>query len=88
MEITDVQIIKTEGKGQLLAYANVVLNDALVMKGKKIIDGTKGKFIVMPSQSLIRKKEIKRFEYYHPINNEMRLLLTNAILDKYSELYK
>ena len=88
MEITDVQIIKTEGKGQLLAYANVVLNDALVMKGIKIIDGTKGKFIVMPSQSLIRKKEIKRFEYYHPINNEMRLLLTNAILDKYSELYK
>lgn len=88
MEITDVQIIKIEGKGQLLAYANVVLNDSLVMKGIKIIDGAKGKFIVMPSQSLIRKKEIKRFEYYHPINNEMRLLLTNAILDKYSELYK
>ena len=32
MEITDVQIIKMEGKGKLLAYANIVLNEAIVLK--------------------------------------------------------
>lgn len=86
MEINDVQIIKVKGKGQLLAYANVVLNQGIVLKGIKLIDGSRGKFIVMPSQTLIRKKEIKKFEYYHPINNEARDILAQAIIDKYLEV--
>lgn len=86
MEITDVQIIKMEGKGKLLAYANIVLNDALVLKGIKLIDGDKGKFTVMPAQNIIRRREIKTFEYYHPINNEMRELISNAIINTYGEM--
>lgn len=85
MEITDIQIIKVEGKGKLLAYANIVINEALVLKGIKIIDGEKGKFIVMPSQTLIRKGKIKTFEYFHPINNEARNLITDAIINTYNE---
>lgn len=85
MEITDIQIIKVEGKGKLLAYANIVINDALVLKGIKIIDGEKGKFIVMPSQTLIRKGKIKTFEYFHPINSEARNLITDAIINTYNE---
>lgn len=85
MEITDIQIIKVEGKGKLLAYANIVINDALVLKGIKIIDGEKGKFIVMPSQTLIRKGKIKTFEYFHPINSEARNLISEAIINTYNE---
>lgn len=85
MEITDIQIIKVEGKGKLLAYANIVINEALVLKGIKIIDGEKGKFIVMPSQTLIRKGKIKTFEYFHPINNEARYLIADAIINTYNE---
>jgi len=86
MEITDVQIMKMEGKGKLLAYANIVLNDAIVLKGIKLIDGARGRFIVMPSQSLIRRNEIKRFEYYHPINNDVRKLVEQAIIENYDKV--
>lgn len=85
MEITDIQIIKVEGKGKLLAYANIVINEALVFKGIKIIDGEKEKFIVMPSQTLIRKGKIKTFEYFHPINSEARNLISEAIINTYNE---
>ncbi len=85
MEITDVQIFKVENKGKLLAYVNIVINDAVVMKGIKVIDGPKDKFIVMPSQSLIRKGKIKTFEYFHPINNEARNLITDAVINTYNE---
>ena len=85
MEITDIQIIKVEGKGKLLAYANIVLNEAIVLKGIKIIDGPKDKFIVMPSQTLIRKGKIKNFEYFHPISNESRSLITEAIINTYND---
>ncbi len=86
MEITDVQIMKMEGKGKLLAYANIVLNHAIVLKGIKLIDGSRGKFIVMPSQSLIRKNKIKRFEYYHPINSDVRNLLEQVIIENYEKV--
>ncbi len=85
MEITDIQILKVEGKGKLLAYVNIVINNAIVLKGIKVIDGPKDKFIVMPSQSLIRKGKIKTFEYFHPINNEARNLITDAIINTYNE---
>lgn len=86
MEITEVQIIKMEGKGQLLAYANIILNGGLVLKGIKLIEGAKGKFVIMPSQTLIRKREIKKFEYYHPINNEIRELISDAVINTYDEM--
>lgn len=85
MEITDIQILKVENKGKLLAYANIVINDAIVLKGIKVIDGPKEKFIVMPSQSLIRKGKIKNFEYFHPINNEARNLISDAVINTYNE---
>ena len=86
MEVTDVQIIKMEGKGKLLAYANIVLNEAIVLKGIKLINGERGLFIVMPAQTLIRRKEIKRFEYYHPINNDVRKLIEQAIIENYEKV--
>lgn len=86
MEITDVQIIKMEGKGKLLAYANIVLNEAIVLKGIKLINGERGLFIVMPSQTLIKRREIKRFEYYHPINNDVRKLIEQAIIENYEKV--
>ena len=86
MEITNVQIIKVVGKEKLLAYANVVINNAIVLKGIKLIDGSRGKFITMPIQRLIRKKEIKVFEFYHPINNDARDLITKAIIAEYEKI--
>lgn len=85
MEITEIKIFRMENKGKLLAYANVVLNNSIVLRGIKVIDGMKGKFVAMPAK-LDAKAKIPRFrEFYHPINSDAREIISNAVLEAYEE---
>lgn len=85
MEITEIRIFKMENKGKLLAYANVVLNNSIVLRGIKVIDGAKGKFVAMPAK--LDSKAIKpRFrEFYHPINSDSRAMISDAVLQAYEK---
>lgn len=85
MEITEVRIIKMENKGKLLAYANVVLNNSIILKGIKVIDGSRGIFIAMPSKR-DKTKKLKFREFYHPINSEARSIIEQAILETYEQV--
>jgi len=81
MEITEVRItLRDEPK--LKAFANVTFDNAFVIRGLKIIDGTKGLFISMPSR---RAKDGTYRDIAHPINNEMRQMIEKAVLEKYQE---
>lgn len=83
MEITEIKIFKMENKGKLLAYANVVLNNSIVLRGIKIIDGSKGRFIAMPAK-LDAKAKLPRYrEFYHPINSNTRAVISDAVLQAY-----
>lgn len=86
MDITDVKVYKFKGKGKLIGIANVVISNHIVLRGIKIIDGVRGKFIAMPSRLDKRYKEPKFREHYHPISQEARDELTNAILEEYENL--
>lgn len=85
MEITEVRIIKMENKGNLLAYATVVLNNSVILKGIKIIDGSRGIFIAMPSKRDSKSKQLRFREFYHPINSDARAIITNAVLEAYEQ---
>ena len=50
MQITDVRIRKVEGEGKLKAYVTVTFDDCFVVHNVKIIEGTSGLFIAMPSR--------------------------------------
>ncbi len=53
MEITDVRIKKVSIKGEKLrAFATVTLDGAFVVSDIKVIDGTNGLFIAMPSRKI------------------------------------
>ena len=84
MAITEVRItLRDEPK--LKAFANVTFDNAFVIRGLKIIDGKKGLFISMPSR---RAKDGTYRDIAHPINNEMRQAIEQAVLDKYQEEVK
>lgn len=86
MEITEIKIIKMNNKGKLLAYANVVLNNSIILRGIKVIDGVRGKFVAMPAK-LDAKAKIPRFrEFYHPINSDARSMISDAILKEYEKV--
>lgn len=87
MKITEVRIFKTNRKGAVLAYANVVLDDQFIIRGITLIENEKGRFISMPSRRLRNEKKSFR-NICHPLNNDIRVELTNIIFEAYEEFLK
>ena len=53
MEITEVRIFLKEGQDRKLkAYATLTFDKAFVVRNAKVIEGTKGLFVAMPSRRL------------------------------------
>jgi DNA-binding cell septation regulator SpoVG len=50
MKITDVRIKLVEGNRQLKAFATIVIDDSLVIRDLKIIQGRERLFLSMPSR--------------------------------------
>ena len=83
MEITEVRItIKNEDK--LKAFANITFNNEFVVRGLKVISGSQGYFVSMPSR---RKKDGSFQDLAHPITNDLRKKIEDRVLDAFeSEL--
>ncbi len=53
MEITEVRIFHRESDDRKLkAYATITIDNAFVVRNVKVIEGTKGLFVAMPSRKL------------------------------------
>ena len=81
MEITEVRIILRD-EIKLRGFANVTFDNAFVVRGMKIISGTNGFFVSMPSR---KRPDGTHQDVAHPINNETRRMIENAVLDAYEK---
>ena len=83
MKISDVRIrfVKKEDS-KLKAVASITIDDCFVVHDIKVIEGTDGPFIAMPSR---RTSEGEFKDIAHPLNTETREDLKNAILAAYNE---
>ncbi|RKX27560.1 MAG: hypothetical protein DRP46_09790 [Candidatus Zixiibacteriota bacterium] len=84
MEITEVRIILHQER-KLKGFANVTFDDMFVVRGIKIIEGSKGFFISMPSR---KRPDGTYHDVAHPVNNDARRLLESTILAAYEEELK
>ena len=83
MKITDIRIKKIESAGKMKAIASVTFDDMFVVHDMKIIERAMGLFVAMPS----RKTPSGDYkDIAHPINTETRVVLQQAILDKYEQM--
>lgn len=56
MEITEVKVkLMSDKTDRLLAFCSVTLDDEFVIRDLKIIEGTRGRFVAMPSRKLADK---------------------------------
>jgi stage V sporulation protein G len=79
VEITEVRItLRDEDK--LKGFANVTFDNAFVVRGLKIIAGTSGFFVSMPSR---KRPDGTHQDICHPINNETRQLIEDKVLEAY-----
>ena len=88
IKITEVRIFKIKQRGALLGYANIVLNDSFIVRGIRILESERaGRFVAMPSRRLNGEKRAFR-DLCHPLNQEVRKELTNAVFEAYEEFLK
>lgn len=82
MEVTEVRVFPVD-EDKLKAFVSIVLDDCFVVSDIKIISGTNGLFISMPSKK--RKNGTFR-DIAHPLNNETRRKIEDRILARYREV--
>ena len=76
MDITDIRIRLCD-EDKLKGFVSVTFDDCFVIRGMKIIEGSSGYFVAMPS----RKRQDGTFQdIAHPINAATRKWLEDAII--------
>ena len=82
MEITEVRVFPV-GEDKLKAFVSIIIDDCFVVSDIKIINGSNGLFISMPSKK--RKNGTFR-DIAHPLNNETRKKIEEKVLARYREV--
>lgn len=82
MKITDVRVFPVE-QDKLRAFVSIVLDHCFVVSDIKIISGSDGLFISMPSK---RRKDGTFRDIAHPLNSETRQLMEERIISCYRQV--
>lgn len=82
MEITEVRVFPVNEE-KLRAYVTITFDQCFVIRDLKIIQGTGGLFVSMPSK---RRKDGTYRDIAHPINNETRRMIEEKIIAEYQKV--
>jgi stage V sporulation protein G len=80
MEITEVRLTLRHEE-RLKAFVSITFDNAFVVRGLKVIEGNTGLFVAMPSR---RRKDGEFRDIAHPINNETREMIEQAVINEYN----
>ncbi len=81
IEITEVRVSLRDDP-KLKAFVSITLNDSFVIRGLKIIHGTSGLFVAMPSR---KRPDGKHQDLAHPINDATRRYLHAKVMEAYQQ---
>lgn len=76
----EARITAVIGDEKLKAYASICFDDAFLIKGLKVVNGSKGMFVAMPSR---KTKHGEYLDICFPITKELREEVNNAVLEVY-----
>lgn len=83
MEVTEVRIKRFEDpQGKLLGFASVTFDGCFVVHNLRVVSGEKGVFVAMPSRQLPNNKFV---DVAHPVTNEMRAKIQQAVLRQFEQ---
>ena len=81
MNITDVRVRKVSEEGKMKAVISITFDDEFVVHDIKIIEGSEGYFIAMPSR---KTQEGEYKDIVHPINTETREQIIKLVLEAFN----
>ena len=80
IDIKVLKIHRLSKDSRIKAFADIGINDALLIKGIRIVQGKKGLFVSMPVE---QGKNERWYERVRCLNQNVRELIANKILDAY-----
>ncbi|MDR1069296.1 MAG: septation regulator SpoVG [Gracilibacteraceae bacterium] len=80
MDITDVRIRKVSTDGKMKAVVSVTFDNEFVVHDIKVVDGTNGLFVAMPSR---KTPEGEFRDIAHPISAASREKIQTRVLSEY-----
>jgi len=84
LETIDVKVIKIHRlrqESKVKAFVDLGINNALLIKGVRVVQGKKGLFISMPVE---QGKNEKWYERVRCMNQDIRSLIAQKVLEAYS----
>jgi len=82
MEITEVRVFPVDEE-KLRAYVTITFDHCFVIRDLKVIRGTTGLFVSMPSK---KRKDGSYKDIAHPLNNETRRMIEDKIVAEYEKV--
>ena len=83
VETIDIKVIKIHRLSQdsrVKAFVDLGINDALLIKGVRIVQGKKGLFVSMPIE---QGKNERWYERVRCLNQDIRSLIAQKVLEAY-----
>ena len=76
------RIHKLSDNGPMKAFVDLSINDVLVIKGLRVVQGQKGLFVSMPQE---QGKDKRWYDSIRCLNTEIRELINEKVLTAYRE---
>jgi len=81
LQVTRVSINPRSSGKYILATANVVLNDQIILRGIKVREGQNGFYVSMPVDRLSTDERV----FFDPITKDLRDNIENSVLEAYTK---
>lgn len=81
MVITEVKVFPVN-EDRLKAYVSITIDNVFVIRDLKIIEGTGGLFVAMPSK---KRKDGQFKDIAHPLNQETREMVERMVFEAYEK---
>lgn len=81
MLITEVKVFPVN-EDRLKAYVSITIDNVFVVRDLKIIEGTGGLFVAMPSK---KRKDGQFKDIAHPLNQETRDMIERMVFEAYEK---
>lgn len=73
---------KFENDGNLKAFVDLTVNQALLFKGVRVVEGKRGLFVSMPRE---KGKDSKWYETIRPMSQEIKENISMVVLSAYND---
>lgn len=83
MNIKEIRMRKATKEGIVKAFASINFDDAFVVHGVKVLEKDDKRYVAMPS---VKRPDGKFRDMAHPLNTDVRDMITEAVLAEYDKL--